>query len=84
MILISASLAKLCLFDLATLDGSARVVAFLRVDLVLLAAGVRYARLIDTVQSVDKPLTPMVNRSAPRSDRSGVFAGRRKWVTGFA
>jgi uncharacterized membrane protein len=34
------------LFDLATLDGVARVVAFLGAGLVLLAAGTRYARLV--------------------------------------
>ena len=46
MVLLPVALAKLFLFDLATLDGFARVVAFLCAGLVLLAAGVRYARLI--------------------------------------
>ncbi|GAA2803061.1 DUF2339 domain-containing protein [Saccharopolyspora taberi] len=46
MVLMSVSLAKLFLFDLATLDGFARVAAFLCAGLVLLAAGVRYARLV--------------------------------------
>lgn len=45
-VLLAVSLAKLFLFDLATLDGFARVVAFLCTGLVLLAAGVRYARLV--------------------------------------
>lgn len=46
LVLIAASLAKLLLFDLATLDGVARVVAFLCAGLILLAAGSRYARLL--------------------------------------
>ncbi|MFD4181470.1 DUF2339 domain-containing protein [Rhodococcus sp. NPDC058514] len=39
-----AALAKLVLFDLATLDGLFRVLAFIGVGLLLLAAGTRYAR----------------------------------------
>ncbi|MFC7446684.1 DUF2339 domain-containing protein [Rhodococcus daqingensis] len=39
-----AALAKLFLFDLATLDGMFRVLAFIGVGLLLLAAGTRYAR----------------------------------------
>ncbi|MDA3647844.1 DUF2339 domain-containing protein [Saccharopolyspora indica] len=46
LVLIAASLAKLLLFDLATLDGVARVIAFLCAGLILLAAGSRYARLL--------------------------------------
>ncbi len=46
LVLIGVSLAKLFLFDLGTLDGVARVIAFLCAGLVLLAAGVRYARLV--------------------------------------
>jgi uncharacterized membrane protein len=46
MSLVGAAVAKLVLFDLATLDGVARVVAFLGAGLVLLAAGTRYARLV--------------------------------------
>src|SRR5699024_3336817 len=46
LILVAASLAKLILFDLASLDGLARVGAFLGAGLVLLTAGVRYARLV--------------------------------------
>jgi hypothetical protein len=42
--LTAAALAKLFLFDLATLDGVARVAAFIVVGLLLLAAGTRYAR----------------------------------------
>lgn len=51
MVLIAVALAKLFLFDLATLDGFARVVAFLCAGLVLLAAGVRYARLVAAEQA---------------------------------
>ncbi|MGP4015621.1 DUF2339 domain-containing protein, partial [Saccharopolyspora sp. 5N708] len=46
MVLIAVSLAKLLLFDLATLDGFARVIAFLCAGLILLAAGSAYARLL--------------------------------------
>ncbi|EME16614.1 DUF2339 domain-containing protein [Rhodococcus triatomae] len=42
--LTGAALAKLFLFDLATLDGGYRVLAFLGVGLLLLAVGTRYAR----------------------------------------
>lgn len=44
--LVGAALAKLVLFDLSSLDGLARVAAFLVAGLVLLAAGHRYARLV--------------------------------------
>jgi uncharacterized membrane protein len=40
----AAALAKLFLFDLATLDGLVRVAAFLIVGILLLLAGTRYAR----------------------------------------
>jgi len=46
--LVVAALAKLVLFDLASLDGMARVAAFLVAGLVLLAAGARYAKLVAT------------------------------------
>jgi uncharacterized membrane protein len=44
--LVVAALAKLVLFDLSSLDGMARVAAFLVAGLVLLGAGARYARLV--------------------------------------
>jgi hypothetical protein len=44
--LVVAALAKLVLFDLSSLDGLARVTAFLVAGLVLLAAGARYAKLV--------------------------------------
>ena len=43
--LAGAALGKLFLFDLATLDGLVRVLAFVVVGLLLLAAGTRYARV---------------------------------------
>lgn len=46
LVLVGAGLAKLVLFDLASLDGIARVAAFLGAGLVLLAAGTQYARLV--------------------------------------
>jgi uncharacterized membrane protein len=48
--LVVAALAKLVLFDLSSLDGLARVAAFLVAGLVLLAAGARYAKLVATRQ----------------------------------
>jgi uncharacterized membrane protein len=44
--LVGAALLKLVLFDLSSLDGIARVAAFLVAGLVLLAAGTRYAKLV--------------------------------------
>ena len=46
--LVGAALAKLLLFDLASLSGIPRVLAFLGAGLVLLVAGARYARLVAT------------------------------------
>lgn len=46
LVLVAAAVVKLVLFDLVTLDGIARVAAFLGAGLVLLAAGTRYARLV--------------------------------------
>ncbi|WP_239154310.1 DUF2339 domain-containing protein [Amycolatopsis sp. FDAARGOS 1241] len=46
LVLVAAALAKLVLFDLAALDGLARVGAFLGAGVVLLVAGSRYARLV--------------------------------------
>ena len=40
----AAALAKLFLFDLSTLSGLVRVVAFLVVGMLLLLTGTRYAR----------------------------------------
>ncbi|MEO9138135.1 MAG: DUF2339 domain-containing protein [Jatrophihabitans sp.] len=44
--LVAAALAKLVLFDLSSLTGIPRVLAFLGAGLVLLAAGARYATLV--------------------------------------
>lgn len=44
--LVGAALAKLVLFDLSSLDGMARVAAFLVAGLILLGAGARYAKLV--------------------------------------
>ncbi|MFC9893452.1 DUF2339 domain-containing protein [Nocardia sp. NPDC127579] len=44
LLVTAAALAKLFLFDLATLDGLVRVAAFLVVGVLLLLAGTRYAR----------------------------------------
>jgi uncharacterized membrane protein len=46
LVLIASAIGKLVLFDLVTLDGLARVAAFVGAGLLLLAAGGRYARLV--------------------------------------
>ncbi len=46
LVLVGAAVLKLVLFDLAALDGLARVAAFLLAGLVLLGAGTRYAKLV--------------------------------------
>ncbi|MGW4397026.1 DUF2339 domain-containing protein [Amycolatopsis nivea] len=46
LVLVAAAVAKLVLFDLATLDGLARVGAFLGAGVILLVAGARYARVV--------------------------------------
>ncbi|GAA3860083.1 DUF2339 domain-containing protein [Saccharothrix violaceirubra] len=48
LVLVGAAVAKLVLFDMAALDGFARVLAFMGAGLVLLAAGTRYAKLVAT------------------------------------
>jgi len=48
LVLVGAALAKLVLFDLAALEGMARVAAFIGAGLVLLTAGTRYAKLVAT------------------------------------
>ncbi|MFD0205152.1 MULTISPECIES: DUF2339 domain-containing protein [Saccharothrix] len=48
LVLVGAAVAKLLLFDLAALDGIARVLAFIGAGLVLLTAGTRYAKLVAT------------------------------------
>jgi hypothetical protein len=53
MVLVTAAVAKLVLFDLVALDGIARVAAFLGAGLVLLAAGARYARMVAEASARD-------------------------------
>ncbi|NUT95521.1 MAG: DUF2339 domain-containing protein, partial [Saccharothrix sp.] len=48
LVLVGSAVAKLLLFDLAALDGFARVLAFIGAGLVLLTAGTRYAKLVAT------------------------------------
>jgi uncharacterized membrane protein len=55
LVLVAAAVAKLVLFDLVSLDGLARVGAFLGAGLVLLAAGVRYARLVAEAERATGP-----------------------------
>jgi uncharacterized membrane protein len=50
--LAAVSVAKLFLFDLATLDGLWRVVAFIVTGLLLLASGTAYAKALERTRSV--------------------------------
>jgi hypothetical protein len=65
LVLTSAAMAKLFLFDLGTLDGIFRVVAFIVVGLMLLAMGTGYARSLaarrdetDSEAGQEMPLAP--------------------------
>ncbi|WP_280233808.1 DUF2339 domain-containing protein [Nocardia cyriacigeorgica] len=55
LLVTAAALAKLFLFDLATLDGLVRVAAFLIVGVLLLVAGTRYARAFADAGSQNPP-----------------------------
>lgn len=55
LLVTAAALAKLFLFDLATLDGLVRVAAFLIVGVLLLLAGTRYARAFADASSENPP-----------------------------
>ncbi|WP_239476775.1 DUF2339 domain-containing protein [Nocardia arizonensis] len=54
LLVTAAALAKLFLFDLATLDGLVRVAAFLVVGVLLLVAGTRYARAFAEAGSITR------------------------------
>lgn len=54
--IIGAAVAKLFLFDLATLDGVFRVIAFIVVGLLLLSLGVAYAQSLNSDD--DRSVTP--------------------------
>ncbi|MEV6770655.1 DUF2339 domain-containing protein [Nocardia sp. NPDC051030] len=55
LLLTTAALTKLFLFDLATLDGLIRAAAFLAVGVLLLLVGTRYARAF--AEAADRPET---------------------------
>ncbi|WP_245673670.1 DUF2339 domain-containing protein [Nocardia lijiangensis] len=57
LLVTTAALAKLFLFDLATLDGLIRVAAFLVVGILLLLTGTRYARAFAEAGAVDLEAT---------------------------
>jgi len=54
MALVAASMAKLFLFDLGTLDGIFRVIVFIVVGLALLGTGAGYARLLSQQDEKDR------------------------------
>ncbi|MEU2033457.1 DUF2339 domain-containing protein [Nocardia amamiensis] len=60
LLVTAAALAKLFLFDLATLDGLVRVAAFLVVGILLLLAGTRYARAFADAKADRDPGDPAV------------------------
>lgn len=66
LVLVGAALVKLVLFDLAALDGIARVAAFLGAGLVLLGAGVRYARLVATQEQAAEQVKQSQQDTNPR------------------
>ncbi|WP_062993653.1 DUF2339 domain-containing protein [Nocardia anaemiae] len=57
LLVTAAALAKLFLFDLATLDGLVRVAAFLVVGVLLLLAGTRYARAFAEADATNRDST---------------------------
>ncbi|MGZ4553985.1 MAG: DUF2339 domain-containing protein, partial [Mycobacteriaceae bacterium] len=60
-VLAGAAVAKLLLFDLAALDGILRVTGFILVGLLLIAAGIRYARSLGE-QHVEQDQAPPMQR----------------------
>ncbi|WP_127784315.1 DUF2339 domain-containing protein [Rhodococcus sp. X156] len=61
LILAGSAVAKLLLFDLAAVSGIARVIGFIVVGLMLIAAGMRYARAIGSQpESQQQPGGPQV------------------------
>ncbi|MFG1790485.1 DUF2339 domain-containing protein [Nocardia sp. NPDC049149] len=58
LLVTAAALAKLFLFDLATLDGLVRVAAFLAVGVLLLVVGTRYARAFAEAGAKSSPNPP--------------------------
>lgn len=69
LLVTAAALAKLFLFDLATLDGLLRVAAFLVVGILLLLAGTRYARAFaDASSESDGKATAVTNQPEEPDD----------------
>ncbi|GJF01741.1 hypothetical protein PSD17_07050 [Pseudonocardia sp. D17] len=81
LVLVAAAVAKLILFDLVSLDGLARVGAFLGAGLVLLFAGVRYARLVSEAETATGPATPPTGVAAPAGgpEQAAGDDGRGTW-----
>lgn len=63
LVLVGAAVVKLVLFDLAALDGIARVAAFLVAGLLLLVAGTRYARLVSGREVITDESQGVTNRA---------------------
>lgn len=74
LLVTAAALAKLFLFDLATLDGLVRVLAFLVVGVLLLLAGTRYARAFAEAAGTGGAAGPD-QRAAARGTGEGAIAG---------
>ncbi|SDU47118.1 DUF2339 domain-containing protein [Gordonia westfalica] len=58
LVLVAASMAKLFLFDLATLDGIFRVLVFIVTGLILLGLGAWYARALQSERLPESASTP--------------------------
>ncbi|MER7452775.1 DUF2339 domain-containing protein [Nocardia beijingensis] len=71
LLVTAAALAKLFLFDLATLDGLLRVAAFLVVGILLLLAGTRYARAFADAGSESRSPATAAAKHPEESDDVG-------------
>ncbi|MDS1114369.1 DUF2339 domain-containing protein [Gordonia westfalica] len=58
LVLVAAAMAKLFLFDLATLDGIFRVLVFIVTGLILLGLGAWYARALQSERVAESASTP--------------------------
>lgn len=65
VVLAAAAVAKLFLFDLATLPGLVRALAFLVVGLLLLAIGTWYSRQLEKVRRTQRPVPDQTGVGIP-------------------
>ncbi|WP_157101107.1 DUF2339 domain-containing protein [Nocardia shimofusensis] len=85
LLLTAAAIAKLFLFDLATLDGFVRVIAFLAVGVLLLLTGTRYARAFaEAGERADRsqPVPPAGGTEDSDSPATGGAEESGRWPSG--